>query len=175
MNEIRFFLSPDEYFAAEYYLKRHADTFAPERIGGITLVLIGVTIWMFGGSGMFAIGGILLGTLIFIGMPFFRRWSLRRRWAIEPLHHAEHFVTFMEDGVHYEQDRFISDFPWHFYERVLEKEDAFLLICSADVFNLVPKRAFESPQAVNEFRALARKKLRRSHLLDASQQLPPQK
>ena len=150
----------DEYYAAWRFLKRNSTEFAPEKIAGTILMLTGITIWMFGGHALFVIVGVLTGIAAIITVPMLYRHGLRRRWAREPMHLTEHQISFTPEEIHYVQGAIESHLNWSFYERIVESEEAFLLVCGEDVFSLIPKRAFASEQSLQEFRALAKKKLR---------------
>ncbi|HZS06394.1 MAG TPA: YcxB family protein [Blastocatellia bacterium] len=156
----RFSITWEEYYAAWYFLRRSSSEYAPEKIAGATLMLAGITIWMLGGHAMFVIVGIVTGCAAIVSVPMLYRLGLKRRWAREPLHRTEHEIVFAEEGIHYLQGATESNLNWLYYQRMMESADGFLLICGEDVFSLIPKRAFESEQAVSDFRALAGKKLR---------------
>ncbi len=157
----RFSLNWDEYYAAWRFLKRHSSEYAPEKIAGTTLMLMGITIWMLGGHGLFVIVGVGTGLIAIISVPLLYSLGLRHRWKREPLHRIEHQVSFSAREIHYLQGATESHLNWGFYQQMLESPDAFLLICGEDVFSLIPKRAFESAQAISDFRALATSKFRR--------------
>ena len=53
-----------------------------------------------------------------------------------------------------------SNLDWKYYQRLIEKPDGFLLVYGNDSFNLLPKRAFADETLIQEFRALASKKLK---------------
>jgi hypothetical protein len=159
--DTRFSLSWEEYYTAWRFLKRRSSEYAPEKIAGATLVLMGIAIWMLGGHALFVIVGVCTGLAAIISVPMLYRLGLRHRWAREPLHGIEHQVSFSEEGIHYLQGPTESHLDWGFYERLIESEDGFLLICGEDVFSLIPKRAFASAEAINDFRALAEKKFQR--------------
>ncbi|MFN0123159.1 MAG: YcxB family protein [Blastocatellia bacterium] len=159
--ETRFHIDWWEYYLAWRSFKRANGDAPPEKVAGFMLALTGLTIWMFGGSGLFAIGGIVIGALVLTGIPLLRRAEIRRRWANEPHHQAEHLFVFGEDNVHHQQNEVSSDLPWLFYSRLVEQENGFLLVCGDDVFSLIPKRAFASQEALGDFRALASRRLRK--------------
>lgn len=77
----KFSLTWHEYYTAWHFLKRHGSAIAPEKMAGATLILIGITIWMFGGHALFVIGGIITGLTTLIGVPLQRRAEFKRRWA----------------------------------------------------------------------------------------------
>jgi YcxB-like protein len=156
----RFSLSWHEYYVAWRFLKRHGSDIAPEKIAGAALMLIGITIWMFGGHALFVICGVIAGLMTLIGVPMLQRAEFKRRWANEPFHATEHEVSFSSDGIQYVQGLTESNLHWGFYERGLESAEGFLLVCGEDVFSLIPKRAFASEEALSDFRALLAKKLR---------------
>lgn len=156
-----FVISWEEYYAAWRFLKRQSSEYAPEKIAGTILILTGIVIWMFGGHALFAVVGILTGLTAIISVPLLYRMGLRHRWAREPLHRLEHRVSASAEGIHYLQGTIESQLNWGFYERMVETQESFLLICGEDVFSLIPKRAFAAEQDVSNFRKLAAGKLRR--------------
>lgn len=157
---IRFFLDWQEYFAAQEFFRRHRYNLAPEKIVG-GLLLLGSALWfLLGGLPLAAIGVFALGLIIIFAAPWVRRWNWRRRWQREPLFHTEHRVSFDEDGIHFLMGTVESQLVWHYYQRWLESNAGFLLIYGNDSFSFFPKRAFASEQMINDFRALAAKKLK---------------
>ncbi len=60
-----------------------------------------------------------------------------------------------------------SNLDWKYYQRMIESPDGFLLIYGDDSFNLFPKRAFAGEEMDHEFRALARKNLKRQLIVDS--------
>ena len=95
-----------------------------------------------------------------VSVPLFRRWRLKARWRRKPILQAEHHVTFTPDGIHYQMDHVESELDWRYFLRWAETEAGFLLIREADVFSLIPKRAFASRAQLDEFRRLLISKLR---------------
>jgi hypothetical protein len=156
---IRFFLNWKEYFSAQEFFRRDRYNVAPENvIGGVLMTLS--ALWFFiDDLNMLAAIAFAIGLVIFLGVPLSRRWSLKRKWAREPLYQSEHSVDFSEEGIHYLMGQVESDLDWQYYQRLLESPEGFLLIYSNDSFNLFPKRAFASEELINDFRALATSKL----------------
>jgi hypothetical protein len=156
---INFFLGWKEYFKAQEFLRQSQYTMAPERvIGGVILALS--AFWFFlDRLNLYAGIGLALGVGIVFGIPLLRRWSSMRKWKREPLYHAEHRVSFSEEGVNFLMGHVASNLDWKYYQRLLESPEGFLLIYGSSSFNLFPKRAFPNEKAMADFRALAAKKL----------------
>lgn len=95
-----------------------------------------------------------------LSVPFIRQLRLKRRWEREPLLRAEHVVNFSADGIHYLLDDIESNLDWRYYKSWAESPVGFLLISAEDVFNFVPKRAFENENLQSEFRNLLSTKLK---------------
>lgn len=157
--EVRFRLGWQEFYAAERFLAACNRRTPAERVVAPTLALAGLIAAATSGELWPLVAAVALGAALLLAAPRLRRRKMRSRWAREPFHHQEHAIAFDSEGVRYTQGQIVSRYPWHFYARILESNDAFLLICGEDVINLIPKRAFESAQAVDAFRALAAEKL----------------
>jgi YcxB-like protein len=158
---IHFFLGWKEYFTAQEFFRQSRYSMVPERvIGG---VIMAFSAWWFfiNDLNLFATIGLGIGLAIIFGAQLFRSWSSKRKWNREPLYHAEHRVSFSEEGVNFLMGRVESHLDWKYYQRMLESPDGFLLIYGSDSFNLFPKRAFPDDEAIAKFRSLATKKLRR--------------
>lgn len=157
---IRFFLDWQEYFAAQEFFRRRRYNLAPEKIVG-GLILLASALWfLLGGMHPAAVGGLALGLIIIFAAPFVRRWNSQRRWRREPLFHAEHAVSFSEEGIHFLMGQIESQLVWQYYQRWLENNAGFLFVYGNDSFSFFPKRAFASQGMIDDFRALAAKKLK---------------
>jgi hypothetical protein len=144
--DARFRLTWREYFAAERFV-------------GVALLVLGLVFFIAVGFSWFQ-PLIAAAGLVLVSAPLFRKLGLRRRWAREPLHHAEHFISFSKDRIYYLLGGVESDLSWGYFQSWVESRDGFLLVTGQDVFNLVPKRAFADAAEVDRFRTLAASKLR---------------
>lgn len=160
-GQIRFFLNWQEYFNAREFLRASRNLIAPEKvIGG--LIALASALWYFlDDLNPAAFGGLALGLAIIFGVPAIRRWRAKHKWEREPLYHAEHTLSFNEEGVFLQMGSIESNLNWQYYRSVLESSDGFLLISGEDAFNFFPKRAFNDEKLINQFRAMAWKKLKR--------------
>lgn len=160
-NPIRFFLNWKEYFAAHEFLRASRDLIATEKVAG-GLLMVASALWYFVSDlNPAAFGGLAIGLIVIFGVPAIRRWAAKRKWEREPLYHTEHALLFSEEGVFLQMGQIESNLNWQYYRSVIESPDGFLLISSDDAFNFFPKRAFGSEGIINEFRALALKKLKK--------------
>lgn len=159
-GSINFFLQWEEYFAAQEFFRRSRQSFLPDWGLGVLLVLLGLVLLFVSGLDIFAGAALLIGLAIVFGSPFFRRWASKHKWQREPLYQTEHQVAFGAEGVYFRMGQIESNLDWKYYQRLLESADGFLLIYGNDSFNLLPKRAFADEKLMQEFRALASKKLK---------------
>jgi hypothetical protein len=160
-GQIRFFLNWKEYSAAREYLRDSRAPVAPEKIVSGMLIAAGALFYVFSDLIMVAFGALALGLIITFGIPAIRRQALKRKWEREPLYRMEHMLSFSEEGLFIQMGPIESNLNWQYYRSALESPDGFLLISYDDAFNFLPKRAFEGEIAINEFRALAQKKLKK--------------
>lgn len=157
---IKFFLDWQEYFAAQEFFRRHRYNLAPEKIVG-GLILLASALWfLLGGMQPAAVFGLIVGLLIIFAAPFVRRRNAYHRWRREPLFHTEHNVSFSEEGIHFLMGQVESQLVWQYYQRWLENSAGFLFVYGNDSFSFFPKRAFAGEQMIDDFRALAAKKLK---------------
>lgn len=159
-GQIRFFLNWKEYSAAREYLRASRAPVAPEKIGGGLLIMAGALLYFFSDLIMAAFGALALGLIITFGIPAIRRQALKHKWEREPLYSMQHMLSFGEEGIFLQIGPIESNLNWQYYRSAIESPDGFLLISYDDAFNFFPKRAFDGEIAINEFRALAQKKLK---------------
>jgi len=156
---IRFFLNWKEYFAAREFLRASSAPVAQEKIGGALLIVASALLYLFSYSILASFGALALGLIIIFGIPAIRRQALKRKWEREPLYQTEHTLSFGEEGIFLQMGNIESNLSWQYYRSVIESPDGFLLISCDEAFNFFPKRAFNGEIVINEFRALAQKKL----------------
>jgi hypothetical protein len=156
---INFSLDWEEYFAAQEYFLYSRSRLTPEYLQGGALILVGAVLFSMGDRALLPATAMILGLAVIFFTPYVRRWASRRKWFREPLFHTLHQVSASEDGVYFRMGIIESNLVWHYYQRFTESPDGFLLIYGNDSFNYLPKRAFASPEMIDQFRALAAKKL----------------
>ncbi len=159
-GNINFFLQWEEYFAAQEFFRRSRQSFLPDWGVGALLFLLGLVLLFVSGLDIPAAAALVIGLVIIFGGPLVRRWVSQRKWQREPLYQTEHEIAFSDEGVYFRMGRIESNLDWKYYQRLLESPDGLLLIYGEDSFNLLPKRAFSSEKLINDFRALALKKLK---------------
>lgn len=157
---INFFLQWEEYFAAQEFFRRRQQPVAPEWSWGGLLIAAGLVLLFVEGLGVLAVSVLTIGLIAIFSAPWIRRSASKRKWRREPLYQTEHEVGFSPEGVYFRMGRIESNLDWQYYQHLLEKPDGFLLVYGNDSFNLLPKRAFTGETQIQEFRALATKKLK---------------
>jgi len=157
---INFFLSWEEYFAAQEFFRRRGSKLAPEYPLGGALLVAGVVLLFMGDLGIFAAAVLILGLMVVFAAPLLRRWASRRKWLREPLYQTEHTVAASDDGVYFQMGKIESNLVWHYYQRFVESPEGFLLVYGGESFNYLPKRAFADAESIAQFRALASKNLK---------------
>src|SRR5262245_44318293 len=160
-DQIRFFLNWKEYFDAREFLRASRVPIAPEKVGGGLLIAASAFLFFFSDLNLVALGALALGLIISFGIPVIRRHALKRKWEREPLYQTEQTLCFSEEGIFLQMGNIESNLSWQYYHGLLESPDGFLLLSCDEAFNFFPKRAFDGEILINEFRALALKKLKK--------------
>jgi hypothetical protein len=159
---INFFLNWNEYHTAQKFFRRSRQGMAAEKVLGGLLMVASALWFCLNDLNLGAVAGLAAGLLVIFIPPVFRRWELKRKWEREPLYHTEHTVSFSEEGVHFLMGQIESKLDWGYYQRLVETPEGFLLVYGNEAFNYFPKRTFGNEQMINEFRALAQKKLKKN-------------
>ncbi len=154
-ESIKFYLTWEEYFAAQEFFRRQHQSVAPEWVAGILLILAGAALLFFEGLGVFAVAVMLLGVVVIFAGPRVRRLASNRKWQREPLFETEHEVAFSDAGVYFRMGIIESNLDWKYYQRLLEYPEGLMLVYGNESFNFLPKRAFANENLFNEFRRLA--------------------
>jgi hypothetical protein len=122
----------------------------------VAIVAIGA-LWLFlpgpktGPWVSIAVGGTLLAVNVIQRALLVQR--LRATWnQVEPVD-----LTVSENGFVLTERGAQSEVAWSRFVRFRESETHFLLYKSADIYGIVPKRAFSAPADIDAFRALAAK------------------
>lgn len=158
--ELNYFLQRDEYYTAlEFFRNQRPNASADKLVGGL-LILLGAALWLVTGKGSLFVIFLVVGVAVAILSAPLRRVIFNQKWASAPLFSAEHFVAADEQGVYFRMGKIESNLPWTYYESFLESADGFLLIYG-DSFNYLPKRVFAGEPALQQFRELIAKKLKR--------------
>lgn len=158
-ESIKFYLTWEEYFAAQEFFRRQHQSIAPEWVAGVLLILAGAALLFFDGLGVFAIAVMLLGGVVIVAGPQVRRLASNRKWRREPLFETEHEVAFSDAGVYFRMGIIESNLDWKYYQQVMESPEGLLLVYGNESFNLLPRRAFADERLLNEFRSLATQNL----------------
>ncbi len=157
---LQFSIDWNEYYLAERFMLRKRGSMISEQILGAAFLLASCIIFTMSAFFLLGVIAAVVG-LILLSVPLFRKLGLKKRWQREPILRAKHFVQFSPMGIHYSLNEIESNLDWKYYQSWLETPDEFLLICSNDVFALIPKRAFSDEQIQAEFRQLLSSKLRK--------------
>lgn len=160
-ESIKFYLTWEEYFAAQEFFRRKHQAVAPEWVIGGLLTVAGIALMFMDGMGVFAVGVALLGLVVIFAGPRLRRLASNRKWVREPLFETEHEVSFSEDGVYFRMGEIESNLDWKYYQRVMENPNGLMLVYGNDSFNLLPKRAFANEKLFDEFRSIATRNLQK--------------
>ncbi len=158
-ESIKFYLTWEEYFAAQEFFRRQHQSIAPEWVAGILLILAGAALLFFDGLGVFALVVMLLGGIVIFAGPRVRRLASNRKWQREPLFEMEHEVAFSDAGVYFRMGIIESNLDWKYYQRLIEYPEGLLLVYGNESFNFLPKRAFANENLFKEFRSLATRNL----------------
>jgi len=159
-ESINFYLQWEEYFAAQEFFRRSRQRLSASLVVGVLLIILGTILYFLGHLVFFAADVLIAGLILIFAAPLLRRWASKNKWQREPFYHSEHEVAFGDEGVYFRMGQTESNLDWKYYQDWMESPEGFLLVYGNDSFNLLPKRAFANEDQINEFRALAEKKLK---------------
>lgn len=89
----------------------------------------------------------------------FKNYFIKRAWKGLPnLHHPISFEV-NEETLKFKSLNFDSSLQWQLYIKAVETKNLFMLYQGKLLFNMIPKRAFNSDTQMEEFRELVRTKV----------------
>lgn len=108
---------------------------------------------------LFGIATIYLIGLLAARYWFLTPWRARRIYAMQKSLHVPFEFNVVSDGLRFDSDLGSGTLPWDYIYRWRESENLILIDHSDEMRNLLPKRAFDSPEALEEFKALLKEKV----------------
>jgi hypothetical protein len=76
------------------------------------------------------------------------------QWRANPQLHEEFQLTLAPEQLHFKAVTSDSTLQWECYSKYYESDSVFLLVQGKRMYNIVPKRAFTSPEQMGEMRSL---------------------
>lgn len=112
-----------------------------------------VSVVLFGFATIYLIG------LLAARYWFFTPWRARRVYAQQKSLNEPFDVAVVDDGLRFDSGLGSGVLPWDYIYRWRESENLILIDHSDDMRNLIPKRTYESPEALEEFKTLLEEKV----------------
>lgn len=156
MNTIRVHILPDDYVAAIRLHQRPRGVRAAIGIMLLALACVAFVLaaWNLLHGRMDAADAIVVAAAIYLALWFFVLLPKRIRrlyWQQRALQQP-HELDVGDDGIATRHPLGHGVLPWTNVHKWKESGDLFLVYHSDMLFNIVPKRGFESTQAVDDFR-----------------------
>ena len=135
-------------------------------IFSILLILLGILSILLLSQKIGVLVSFLLGCFwLFMGVfvnPYlnlYQRYFVSRTWkSYQALKEAMN-VDITQEGLNIKGESFECTSKWKIYTKFMETPKLFMLYQSKNLFNLIPKRAFNSDEEIEEFRELLRTKI----------------
>lgn len=105
------------------------------------------------------IGGVILVGII-IGVPLAKmisRWLIRRQFAKRPDSGLEIVWEISENGISAHSTHSKSEIQWSAFQRVVSTPAGFLFMPNAQIFHILPNRAFADDGEIAKLKNLARR------------------
>ena len=99
--------------------------------------------------------------LVFLGMPLWQRWALRRVYRQTPTLQQEQTHEFSEEGFRLSNPLSNAVVSWDAFVDAFETREFFLFYISRSMAYFLPKRAITTEADLQELRALLRAQLTR--------------
>ena len=115
------------------------------------------------------IGSLIKGTFsLFIGIFFcpyfnlFQGYFITRAWRSQPSLREAMNLNITQEGLDCKAETYESKVQWQIFVKFLETKNVFMLYQAEALFNIIPKRAFNSDEEIEEFREILSAKIRKS-------------
>jgi hypothetical protein len=96
-----------------------------------------------------------------LNLPF-QRYFIALSWKNHPSLRETMNLEFTQEWMNLKGESFESKLRWKIFVKFLETKNLFLLYHSKIVFNMIPKRAFNSDEEIQQFREMLSTKIRKS-------------
>jgi hypothetical protein len=93
------------------------------------------------------------------GLWLIRRRKLKQAYQQDTLFQTSFICIFDDNGLKAQDEYGSSNLPWYVFHKWRENTELFLLYPSDLRFHVFPKRFFDSPESINEFRRFAQEKI----------------
>jgi len=116
----------------------------------------GIAYYIFAASG--TLSALLLTVAVLYTVMIFTVYFLQPQFAFKQTekYHETYQLTFTLDAIEFHTPSISSHLEWQMYHKLWENDDFFYLIQNKNIYTVLPKRAFTSPQDIDTFRDLAR-------------------
>jgi len=111
-----------------------------------------------------SLGALILPALVFVLLPLSTYFAARKRWRLAADLRAPRTYVFSETGIELLSDSFKTQITWSHVATAYRRPDQILLGTAQKQFYLVSLRDFESPEQLNQFLELVRRKVPRSRI-----------
>lgn len=120
---------------------------------GLVMCLVGAANLI---RGFYVIGVILpvVGLAVATNFLSFSVLGAYSQWRANPQLHEEFQLTLTPEQLHIKAVTSDSTLQWECYSKYYESESVFLLLQGKRMYNIIPKRAFTSPEQMEEMRSL---------------------
>jgi hypothetical protein len=88
----------------------------------------------------------------------FRRWAIIRTWKRTVQMQQPIILSITETGIDWQTQGYQDFKQWQYYNHFRESKEMFLLYHSESLYYILPKRAFSSPEKMNQLKYLLTKK-----------------
>lgn len=148
----------DDYIEAnKVYIRTSKFNYYGHWVLGILALIFGVIGVLINPNRIEGYGAILCG-IYFVSAPtFLYRRRMEKKWKSEPSISEPLVVTITEDEIIVKSPYEEGITKWKAFTHYIETKNLFLIFRQQNVFNVVPKRAFENQDMENKFRNLLQK------------------
>jgi len=141
--------------ANQAHLKSHGFLYLFLWVVSGLMVVVGLASLLIGDIWNFCFS-VILGICINPSFYLLQRYCLARTWKSQRCIREPVTLEVTEEGLTLSSPYFQSNLKWQIYTGFLETKNLFMVYQSERLFNLFPKRAFNSDEQINEFRELLR-------------------
>lgn len=151
---VHFWNELNDHLEAQRVLYRRSVMAKIDKVVAVLLLCLGIYCVAVAGVRWWTLVWFVLAVVEWFDVLSVARFRSTIAFRRNPKFREEYHLTFTPENIHFKTLSFDSVIQWTHYERVLESPTLFLLMYGKGHYTVIPKRAFDSDNDTNAFRAL---------------------
>ena len=149
----------EDHLHADRLYSSHGVLAKVDKIVAVLLALTGAALVVMAGTRWWAYVPFPLAVAEWFDLFSIRPLQIRVAFKSNPKFRERYSLRFSEEGIHFKTATIDSTLKWDHYHACLESDRVFLLVYGKRMYTVLPKRAFQGPPQIDDFRELVKNKV----------------